>query len=195
SWAIAGVGLRKNRWSEMVLAVDNEKRPLPARLREKVNDDAEKLFEPGGRRAVGWRRDTRERPVHHERATLDHAARHRPPVARVARSIAVVTHRKISIGRHGVGSELIARSIWLRQRRLQRKDIRIDMDDIWLVEHFAVDRELLVANLENIARHPDHALDEIGVGLQRVSEHDDVTATNIAQRDVTLQRIRCRAIN
>src|SRR3954451_16367540 len=102
----------------MVFAVDDEERPFPSRFREEVDGHAEQLLNALRRRRL-WRcRRSLERPIDHERAPFDHRARHGAPVARVARTIAVVAHRKILPLADRVWTELIPRSVRLRKLRL-----------------------------------------------------------------------------
>src|SRR5262249_60920931 len=51
-----------------------------------------------------------------------------------------------------------------------------------LVERFAVDVDLLVLLLQPLPWQSDDALDQVALGLDRRLEHDDVTASNCADR-------------
>src|SRR3954447_16294946 len=69
-------------------------------------------------------------------------ARNDSPVARVRRSVAVVAEHEVRSFRHLVGTEMIARSIWLRKRRTRRVDCRIEMDGVRLTNRFAIHEQL-----------------------------------------------------
>src|SRR5262249_16180879 len=96
---------------EMVRPVDDEEHTAPSRLIEEVDDDASQFLDPLDRRRLRRRRISPERPIDHERATLDHRARHGAPVARVAGAVAVVAHCEIRVRLHRVRPELVARAI------------------------------------------------------------------------------------
>ena len=51
-----------------------------------------------------------------------------------------------------------------------------------LVERRPVDVDLLLAQLDRLTRQPDHALDEVALGLLRILEHDHVAAANGPER-------------
>ena len=51
---------------------------------------------------------------------------------------------------------------------------------VGLVERCAVDVDLLLADLERLARQADDALDEIALGLHRVLEDDHVASVDLA---------------
>src|SRR5213075_3123361 len=102
----------------VILAVDDEERPVPARAIGKVPDDVPQFLEPLFRRAVGGRRRAAKRPIDHERASFDQRARHCSPITRITRSIAVVTHREILIRLDDEWLVLITRSI--RDRKSTR---------------------------------------------------------------------------
>src|SRR5688572_5555787 len=79
----------------VILAVDDEERPMPARPIREMTDDHPELPRARGGRTPLRRRLHVERPIDHERAPLDHPARHRSPETRVVRVVAVVAHREI----------------------------------------------------------------------------------------------------
>src|SRR5688500_11203681 len=178
------------RWIRcvVVFAVDNEKRPLPPGSVEEMNHYSEELLHALDRRTSRWRGLARKRPVHHESPPLDHRARHRSPVARIARAVAVVAHGEIRVRRHRVRAELISGAIRLRQRRLIRVHLRILMENIGLIQRLPVNRDHLVADLDLVARHADDTLDEISIGLERVTEDDDVAPPDLTDRHHPRQR-------
>ena len=56
------------------------------------------------------------------------------------------------------------------------------MDHVLLGHRFAVDRDDFVVDFHRVAGQADHALHEVGLGLERIAEDDDVAAADLAQR-------------
>src|SRR5204863_6532415 len=105
------VSIGTDAGGEVVLPVDDEERSVPPRFREEVFDDICELAAARLESAALRRRRGVERPINHECASFDHAARHRPPETGVVRVIAIVSHRENLIGADGERAEVIARAI------------------------------------------------------------------------------------
>ena len=55
---------------------------------------------------------------------------------------------------------------------------------------FPLTETFLSRTSDRVAGHADDALHEVGVGLQRIAEDDDVAALHVPDRDETRHRIR-----
>src|ERR1700682_1099327 len=116
----------------LVMAVDDEERPVPSCVCEEVEGHVAELAQPLLEVGVGGRLRTVERPVHEEGPALDHGTRHRSPVPGVAGEVAVVPHREVLPLGDTVGRNLVTRLPWLAQQRPVRDDPRILVDDVRL---------------------------------------------------------------
>jgi len=68
--------------------------------------------------------------------------------------------------------------------RLEPQPLEVAVRGVGLLRPgLAVHRERLVAILDDVASDADDALDEVLRRIQRIAEHDDVTAARVVQRD------------
>src|SRR5215212_443570 len=148
SWLLVSIG--RDAGGVVVLAVDDEERALPARLLKKVREDFAQLAQPLACRPA-LRRLHVERPVDHERAPFDQRARHRPPVTRVVRVVAVVPHGEVLPLGDRERTELIARAVRLGEERTGGIDPLVVENNVRLVELLPVDEHLLVADDHGLA--------------------------------------------
>src|SRR5574340_212590 len=106
------------------------------------------------------------------------APRERPHVAGVHRQRLGVDGDRMALRRVAVGA--------LDQplQRLEAQPFEVAVAVVGLLRpRHAVDGELLVAILDDVAADADHALDEVLRRVERVLEHDDVAALRIGDRD------------
>ncbi len=98
------------------------------------------------------------------------------PEAAVVGIVAVVSHDKIFVRRNMEWAGIFLRGRWIRERIQVR-----------FVQLFSVDENNAAPDLDSIAGHSDHTLDEIFIvgGLRRSFKDDDLLAFGVApERDV-----------
>src|SRR5262249_51400556 len=103
-----------------------------------------------------------------ERA-LDVRERHGTPEPRVVALVAIVSHDEDVVGRHGVGSVVVAGGLG---RCLPR--------GIWAVPRYAIDEDVPVTDLDGLSSHGHHALDEVFRGVLRPDEDHHVAGSRLA---------------
>src|SRR5450755_286901 len=180
-----------------VYAMDQHEGTPPARLGEEMFQQVDQVVEAYGGVGQGLGGGV-VGPVDDQGFADDIFARDESPVAAIEGGIAVIAHGKIAARRH---DDFAVRDVMLQHVLSLIEKVHVEfageivavrlyifglMVDVGLFEFLAVQVDLLVYELDVVARNTHAALHESLANIDRITEHDDVAALDVFVRQKVL---------